>query len=158
MIVALTLLAASLALAVLPPQVMRIIPERHYEAQLVRVVDGDTIEVTVTARAATRLPGREVELSTSAVETVRLAGMNAPEMHGKCDQEKMAARAAKLFLEERLRGAPLELVTRGEETERYGRVLADVQIAGVSVSAEMVLRGLAVPYHGERRDPLAWCK
>ena len=135
-----------------------VIPERRYDAQLVRVIDGDTLQVTVTARAATRLPGQDIVLSTSTVETVRLAGVNAPEARGKCEAEKAAARAARLFLEERLRGTPLELVTRGEEREKYSRVLADVQVGGKSVAAEMIERGLAVPYHGEKRDPLAWCR
>lgn len=150
------ILALALSLATSASTV--VIPERHYEAQLVRVVDGDTLQVTVTARATTRLPGQDIELATSVVETVRLAGVNAPETRGKCEAEKAAARAARLFLEDRLRGAPLELVTRGEEREKYSRVLADVRVAGRSVSAELIERGLAVPYHGERRDPLAWCK
>lgn len=136
----------------------RVIPERHYEAQLVRVVDGDTIEVTVTARAATRLPGQDIELSTSTVETVRLAGVNAPETHGKCDAEKKAARDARLFLEGRLRGVPLELVTRGEETDKYGRVLADVEVGGASVTQEMISKGLADPYDGGKRDVGRWCR
>ena len=135
-----------------------VIPERRYDAQLVRVIDGDTLQVTVTARAATRLPGQDIALSTSTVETVRLAGVNAPEARAKCEAEKAAARAARLFLEERLRGAPLELVTRGEEREKFGRVLADVEVAGASVTQEMIRRGLADPYSGGARDQMRWCR
>lgn len=138
--------------------VTHVIPERRYEAHLVRVVDGDTIEAAVTARATTRLPGQDVELATSTVETVRLAGVNAPETRGKCETEKAAARAARLFLEERLRGAKLELVTRGDETDKYGRVLADVEVGGVSVSKELISKGLADPYDGGKRDLGRWCR
>lgn len=98
------ILALAITLATSSPPA---IPVRRYEAQLVRVIDGDTLQVTVTARAATRLPGQDVELATAVVETVRLAGVNAPETRGKCEAEKAAARAARLFLEERLRGAKL---------------------------------------------------
>lgn len=150
-------LALAATLATSAP-VARVVPERRYDARFVRAVDGDTIEVAITARASTRLPGQDVELSTSVVETVRLAGVNAPETHGKCDAEKAGARAAKLFLEERLRGAQLELVTRGDETERYGRVLADVEVGGVSVSQELISKGLADPYDGGKRDPARWCR
>lgn len=150
-------LALTLATASAAP-VTRVIPERHYEAQLVRVIDGDTIEVTVTARAASRLPGRDVELATSTVETVRLAGMNAPETRGNCEAEKKAARDARLFLEERLRGAQIELVTRGDESDKYGRVLADVVVGNASVTQEMIRRGLADPYSGGARDPQRWCR
>lgn len=134
------------------------IPVRRYEAQLVRVIDGDTLQVTVTARAATRLPGQDVELATAVVETVRLAGVNAPETRGKCEAEKAAARAARLFLEERLRGAKLEVVTRGEEREKFGRVLADVEVGGASVTQELIRRGLADPYAGGARDLMRWCR
>lgn len=135
-----------------------IIPERRYDAQLIRVIDGDTVEVQVAARVSTRLPGQDLELSTSTVETVRLAGINAPETRGKCEAEKAAARAARLFLEERLRAAPLELVTRGAEREKFGRVLADIEVGGASVTQEMVRRGLADPYSGGARDPMRWCR
>lgn len=148
----------ALALTLASSSTTVVIPERRYEAQLVRVIDGDSIEVAVTARAATRLPGQDIELSTSTVETVRLAGVNAPETHGKCDAEKRAARAAKLFLETRLRGGALVLVTRGDEVEKFGRVLADVEVGGVSVAQEMIQRGLAEPYSGGRRDVEKWCR
>lgn len=139
--------------------VTRVIPERRYDAQLVRVVDGDTIEVTVTARTTTHLPGQDVELATSVLETVRLAGVNAPEIHGKCEAEKQAARAARLFLEEQLRGVSFVLVTRGaDETERYGRVLADVEVGGASVVKELISKGLADPYDGGKRDVGKWCR
>lgn len=147
------MIIAALALAVTVT-----VPEHRYPAQLVRVVDGDTIEATITSRATVHLPGQNVELATSVVETVRLAGVNAPETHGKCDAEKAGARAAKLFLEERLRGAQLELVTRGKEREKFGRVLADVEVGGVSVANEMISKGLADAYAGGQRDPQRWCR
>lgn len=147
------MIIAALALAVTVT-----VPEHRYPAQLVRVVDGDTIEATITSRATVHLPGQNVELATSVVETVRLAGVNAPETHGKCDAEKAGARAAKLFLEGRLRGAQLELVTRGKEREKFGCVLADVEVGGVSVSQELISKGLADPYDGGKRDPARWCR
>lgn len=150
-------LAATLVTSSAAP-VTRVVPERRYDARLVRVVDGDTIEAEVRARATVHLPGQDVELATSVVETVRLAGVNAPETRGKCEAEKQAARNAKLFLEGRLRGAELVLVTRGDETERYGRVLADVEVSGVSVAREMISQGLADPYDGGARNPQRWCR
>ena len=150
------ILALAFALATSASTV--VIPERRYDARLVRVVDGDTLSVQITARATTRLPGQDVELSTAVVETVRLAGVNAPETRGKCEAEKAAARAARLFLEDRLRGAKLELVTRGEEREKFGRVIADVEVGGASVTQDLIQRGLADPYDGGKRDPMRWCR
>lgn len=150
-------LAFTLATSSAAP-VTKVIPERRYDARLIRVIDGDSLDVQVTARAITRLPGQDIELSTSVVETVRLAGVNAPETRGKCETEKQAARDAKLFLEGRLRGAELVLVTRGEEIEKFGRVLADVEVGGVSVARELISKGLADPYDGGARDPMRWCR
>lgn len=154
----LTLVLATALVTSSAAPVTSIVPERRYEARLVRVIDGDTVEVVVIARARTRLPGQDIELSTSTVETVRLVGVNAPEMHGKCEAEKAAAREAKLFLEERLRGAALVLVTRGEELEKFGRVLADVKVSGWSIARELISKGLAGPYDGGKRDLARWCR
>lgn len=154
------LLALALAAAIAaPPPESRVVPERRYDARFVRAVDGDTVALVITAHAVVRLPGRDVQLSTATVETVRLAGVNAPETHGQCEKEKAFARTARLFLEERLRGQAIVVVTRGaDETERYGRVLADVEVDGVSVSKELISKGLADPYDGGKRDVGRWCR
>lgn len=151
------ILALALTLATSSAPVTRVIPEHRYEAKLVRALDGDTISVLVTARATTRLPGRDLELSTSTVETVRLAGVNAPESKGKCEAERKLAQEAKLYVEGRLRGETFEVVTRGQESEKFGRTLADIEVGGLSLSQELIRRGLADPYHGEKRDPDRWC-
>lgn len=125
---------------------------------MIRALDGDTIEVRVTARATIRLPGRTLEFSTSDIQTVRIAGVNAPELKKpQCAAESDAARAAKRYLEERLTGESLTLVTRGTELEKYGRTLADIEVRGQSLSRDLILRGLADPYDGEKRDPQRWC-
>lgn len=151
------ILALALSLATSSAPVTRVIPEHRYEAKLVRVLDGDSVDVIVTARATTRLPGRDLELSTSSLETVRLAGVNAPESKGKCEAERKLAQEARLYVEGRLRGETFEIVTRGDEREKFGRVLADIEVGGLSLSRELIRRGFADPYHGEKRDPDRWC-
>jgi endonuclease YncB( thermonuclease family) len=113
-------------------------------AQVVRVVDGDTILV----RAHIWL-GQEVETA------VRLAGTDTPEMKGRCAAESKMAEAAKAFLASRVDGSLVQL--RDVLTDKYGgRVRALVfDSTGADLSVELIKAGLARPYGGEKRQP--WC-
>lgn len=91
----------------------------EFPARLVRVIDGDTLVVEADLGFHTRL-----EL------TVRLLGVNAPELRGR---ERAAGRAAREYaaqwLAERA-GAAWPLVLRptaGRPVDRYGRYLAVVR-------------------------------
>ncbi len=113
-------------------------------AQVVRVIDGDTLEV----RARIWL-GQEVSI------LVRLAGIDAPELRGRCDGEKRLAEEAKAYLR--------AMVGEGSVTlseVRYGkfagRVMARVgNAAGEDLSQALVAAGLARDYAGGRRQ--SWC-
>ncbi len=114
-------------------------------ARVVEIVDGDTIVV----RARIWL-GHEVETR------VRLAGIDAPELKGKCPRERSLARAARAFLAARLDGAPVLL-----RDVRYGkfagRVLARLETAADGdIGKALLAAGLARPYEGRRR--LSWCE
>jgi micrococcal nuclease len=95
-------------------------------ATLVRVVDGDTIEV--------RIAGRH--------ETVRLIGINAPE-----DDECFSAQATRR-LTRLLRSGGMRLVADTSDRDRYGRLLRYVHSGGRFVNAALVRSGhaLATPY------------
>jgi endonuclease YncB( thermonuclease family) len=113
-------------------------------AHLVRVVDGDTIEVL-----ARIWPDHYVET------LVRLAGIDAPELRGRCAEESARALRAKDRLAELLAGGRLELVD-----VRYGkyagRVVARVLAAdGRDVAQALLDERLVRAYDGGRRAP--WC-
>ena len=114
-------------------------------AQVVRVIDGDTIEV----RARIWL-GQEVEIK------VRLDGADAPELKGRCAAERQRAQEARAFVERRIGGRPVAL--SDVRYDKYGaRVVARVADAsGANLSDALVARGLAQPYDGKaHRAP--WC-
>ena len=98
-----------------------------------RVVDGDTIHV-----------GRE---------TVRIMGLDAPEMRGRCPVESAAAhRATDRMAELIADGVSL----RRHGRDRYRRLLAVVTDSqGRDVALVLIQEGLARPYGGERRR--SWC-
>lgn len=74
--------------------------------------------------------------------TVRLAGIDTPEMDGNC---QAAARRAKRALTGQLRSASVVRV-QPVETGRYGRVIGRVYADTLNVSDWLMRRGLAVEY------------
>lgn len=113
-------------------------------AEVIRIIDGDTIVVRVH-------PWLGIFIETH----VRLEGLDAPELHGHCDQEIAMAQRAKLRLGELL--ADGQVVLQNIRNDKYGgRVDARVILgSGTDVAEIMIGDGLARPYHGERR--LSWC-
>jgi len=108
----------------------------EYRAFVLRVVDGDTIDV-------------ETDLGFSVVlaQRLRLAGINAPEVKG-AEREKGLETAA--WLRNRIEGREVVIRTIQDKQEKYGRYLAEVFLVGVDVSLnqEMVQLGLAKLYGG----------
>ncbi|MEO5335303.1 MAG: thermonuclease family protein [Magnetospirillum sp. WYHS-4] len=114
------------------------------EARVVRVMDGDTL--LVRAR-----PWVGVEVETR----VRILGIDAPELHGACEEERRLAAKAKDLLEASVAGGPVFL--HEVRDDKYGgRVLARVATAaGTDCAQTLIGAGLARPYGGRKRQP--WC-
>lgn len=115
------------------------------EAEVLRVVDGDTL----VARARIWL-GQTVETH------VRLAGVDAPELRGKCAEEKARALAAREALARLVGDGPVMLADI--ESDKYGgRVLARVATgAHGDIAAALVAGGYVRAYGGGARS--GWCR
>lgn len=111
-------------------------------AELLRVIDGDTIEV----RARIWL---ELDLTTR----VRLAGIDAPELNGGCAEERRLAQIARTALSDTIGVSPVWLANI--RRDKYGgRVIADVLLEdGSSAAAAMLASGAAAEWGSA---PL-WC-
>lgn len=83
--------------------------EGPIEAEVVRVVDGDTL--TVRAR---------IWIGQELTTNVRLSGVNAPELAGSCEEERALAQTARRFLAERVEGRPVRLRKRSASTSSAG--------------------------------------
>ncbi|MGI2224980.1 thermonuclease family protein [Shewanella frigidimarina] len=86
---------------------------------------------------------------------IRLAGIDTPEIRGKCPSEKLLAIKARDHLQNLLlNGAAIELrnVTRG----KYFRLVADVYIGSLNASDSLINEGLAVRYTGKEVKQ-GWC-
>jgi len=112
-------------------------------ATVVRVIDGDTIEARVRLWL-------DLQLTTS----VRIRGIDAPEVRGRCQTEKDLAATATRRLAEVAVGE-VTLIDIAED-KFFGRVVADVRAAdGTDLAAMMLADGLARPYDGGARA--TWC-
>jgi endonuclease YncB( thermonuclease family) len=109
-----------------------------------RVIDGDTVDTGIVVYQGLK------------PLHLRIHGIDTPEIHGKCDKEKQLAQDAKKFLSYTL--ANSEFVYRFDSWDKYGgRVLGDILIQEVPVSQEMIRRGYAIAYSGEKKVK-DWCK
>jgi micrococcal nuclease len=113
------------------------------QASVLRVIDGDTFE----ARA-------EIWPDIEVTVAVRLAGIDAPELHAACPRERELAAAAQALLARELLAAGDVLLAHVAHDKYAGRVLAEVRLAD-GRSAALLLLGakLAAPY-GQAHD---WC-
>lgn len=104
--------------APLPPTPIPIVGE---EARVLRVIDGDTIEVSLNRRN----------------RRVRYVGINTPERDEPCSN---AATAANRRL---VGGRSVTLVRDTEDTDRYGRLLRYIYVGDVLVNEVLVRDGFA---------------
>ena len=133
------------------------------QGYVIKVYDGDTITI------ATKLPYVESPLYRFSV---RLNGIDCPEIKGKNALEKQVAHYAKMYVSDKVLHKTIYL--DNVKTEKYGRVLADVyinpilqaagqtagQVAGQgqeqrqneSLSQMLLRNGLAVQYDGGTKN------
>lgn len=119
-VIALALLLASVAGATAPTPA-------ELEGPVVRVVDGDTIQVRVSSR----------------VETVRYIGVDTPEVRHPTRGVQPGGREATRVNGTLVRGRRVRLELDVQARDRYGRLLAYVWVGDVMVNAELVRRGYA---------------
>lgn len=111
------------------PSASDIVKSTAQETKFVRVIDGDTIVVSVDGED----------------ERVRLVGINTPEK-GYCGFEE-ASNALELLLE----ASQVELVEAGvDDRDRYGRLLRYLDINGSDPGLELIRSGLAEAAYDSR--------
>ena len=106
-----------------------------YEARVVSIYDGDTIRLDI-----------DMGFSTWVTNTsVRLAALDAPELHG---EERAAGLSAKAWLESVIPpGTRVFIRTKKDPREKFGRYLAFVFLPdGTEINATMVTLGHAKAY------------
>lgn len=108
-----------------------------YEAELIRVIDGDTIDAWI-----------DLGFNITVRRRIRLWGINAPETRTLDLEEKREGKLAKARLEEMLslnRGA---FMVRSVGVDKYGRCLGEIYIQEVNLNKQLLAEGLVDIYEG----------
>lgn len=102
----------------------------EYDAKVINVVDGDTIDCVVS------LP-----FYLTATHRFRLLGLNCPEVHGPTKAEGLKAAE---YTRATLLGKVVRL--RSAKSDDFGRWLAQIYLGDVDFNADLIAKGFAVPY------------
>lgn len=113
----------------------------------IRNYDADT--VTFNIPDAHPLLGQNI--------SVRVTGVDTPEIKTKNICEKQKAREAKkLVTSLMMKAKRIDLVD--VRRDKYFRILADIQFDGKSLSKYLLKNKLAYPYDGGTKEHKDWCK
>ena len=104
--------------------------------EVVRVVDGDTIDIII-----------DLGFNLTKKERVRLAGIDAPESRTTDLEEKKMGLESKEFLTRRLNDC-VNLKVKTEKDGKYGRMLGWIHCGETNINEEMIYRGYAWKYDG----------
>lgn len=116
----------------------------EYNCKIVRVVDGDTVDVDIDLGFDTWRRG----------ERIRLYGVDCPECRSRSAIEKKAGILAKGFVIRSLHeGGTYKLTTK--EKGKFGRYLGTIKIDGeLTINAALISENLAVPYTGQNKKEI----
>ena len=123
----------------------------EYKCNLVKVVDGDTIDVDIDL-------GFGVWMHK---ERVRIYGLDAPESRTRDKVEKVFGKYAKECVKDWLPvGSRQNLVTERDKSGKYGRILGRFKIYDPKEDREtfmeewMIRNGIGVAYTGQSKDEI----
>ncbi len=141
-IIALLLVAPLLAFAQKTPQGVT------YDAQIVRINDGDTVVIAAPFLPAPLKP----ELA------VRIYGVDTPEkgFRAQCPQEDARGKAATEFTKSAVAASQKRQVILYNWDKFGGRVLGDIILDGRSLRQGLIANGFAREYYGEAKT--SWCQ
>ena len=121
----------------------------EYDVVVIKVVDGDTIDVDIDL-------GFGVTLTD---ERVRIMGIDTPESRTRDKVEDLFGEAAKARLKELMANGAKLITTedrKGEDMKgKFGRILGDFKIGDKLVTDILVEEGHAVAYFGGSKEEIA---
>ena len=120
----------------------------EYKCKLIKVIDGDTIDIDIDL-------GFGVWLRK---QRIRMYGIDTPESRTRNLEEKKYGLAAKAFLTEMLDDSHLILKTHKDERGKFGRILGEVwrttNFADQSINNYMIEKHHAVAYYGQSKEDI----
>ena len=115
-------------------------------AVYVRNYDGDTI--TFNLPTLHPIIGKNISL--------RVNGIDAPEIRGKCAKEIYNAEQARDMVSDILKDAG-QIALKNLKRGKYFRIVADVYVDEENLAVMLVEAGVAIPYSGGKKSK-NWCE
>ncbi len=118
----------------------------EYRVEIVKVIDGDTVDVNIDL-------GFGVWLHK---ERVRLYGIDTPESRTSDKEEKVYGLMAKDFLIEWISAGNVTLKTKTYDAKgKFGRILGELWVFDTNLNQKMIDEHHAVAYHGQSKQEIA---
>ena len=117
--------------------------QREYEAELIKVLDGDTIDCYI-----------DLGFNIKIKKRIRYMGIDTWESRTRDLEEKKKGLAAKEYVKDLLENSDdgkFSIISHGRG--KYGRVLGEIFVKGHEKSVNELLKenGHAYEYHGEKK-------
>ena len=112
-------------------------------SRIIKVIDGDTFRVDI--HELPDIIGKNIR--------IRILGIDAPEINGKCAFEKELAIKARDFVQILLDNAD-SVILKNLDRGNFFRLLAEVIVDGKNLGELLVAKDLAVRYQGKKSS---WC-
>lgn len=119
-----------------------------YDAQILRISDGDTVVISAPFLPQPLKP----ELA------VRIFGVDTPEkgFRAGCDSERQRGEAASAFTKNLIaQGVKFQVILYGWD-KFGGRVLGDILVNGISLRSQLIANNFAREYWGDAKQ--SWCQ
>tara|TARA_R110002020_G_C16240847_1_gene769099 strand:- start:113 stop:457 length:345 start_codon:yes stop_codon:yes gene_type:complete len=106
-----------------------------YNAKLLRVIDGDTVDALI-----------DLGFDTWVKKRIRLYGIDTPETRTRDKEEKKKGLAAKARLKEILAACNDEFILSSHGLGKYGRCLGELFINSGNINQQLITEGHAKKY------------
>ena len=115
----------------------------EYGCKVNRVVDGDTVDVTL-----------DLGFSILHKCRVRLYAIDTPESRTRDKDEKARGKLSSKYLKDAIdNGKKIVLRSKLKDSKgKYGRVLGEIIVDDININVAMIENHLAVAYHGQNKD------
>ena len=117
----------------------------EYRAKVIKVIDGDTIDVDIDLGFGVIL----------AKQRIRLYGIDTPESRTSDKVEKFYGKISSAFMKDHCpRGSYITLRTYLDSKGKYGRILGEIIVDDINLNKLMVEKSLAVEYNGRSKKEI----
>ena len=117
----------------------------EYKCKMVKVVDGDTIDVDIDLGFGVWMRNQRI----------RMHGIDTPESRTRDLEEKKYGLAAKEFLIKWTNSGGLTLKTHKDDRGKFGRILGEIWCFDTNVNEKMIEEHHAVRYMGQSKEDIA---